>query len=131
MEENKDRRFCYTYSAKERVELKRIREKYSEKTEDKMEQVRRLDAQTTKKARTASIFLGIVGVLIMGGGMSLVMTDLGASLAIAYSLPVGIAVGVFGMALAALSYPVYTHIVKKEREKIAPVIIRLTDELMG
>lgn len=34
------------------------------------------------------------------------------------------------MILVCCAYPVYTHTLLKEREKIAPEIIRLTDELM-
>lgn len=44
--------------------------------------------------------------------------------------PVGIAVGVVGIVLVCLAYPLYNRIAKKERARIAPEIIRLSDELM-
>ena len=74
--------FNYTYSAKEQEEIKEIRKKYAaaEETEDKMAQLRRLDASVYSKASTAAIAVGIVGALILGIGMSLVMTDIGAVL---------------------------------------------------
>ena len=74
--------FNYTYSAKEQEEIKEIRKKYAaaEETEDKMAQLRRLDARVYSKASTAAIAVGIVGALILGIGMSLVMTDIGAVL---------------------------------------------------
>lgn len=129
--ENKET-FRYTYSAREQEEIKAIRQKYAakEETEDKMTQLRRLDGAVTRKATTASLILGIIGALIMGSGMSLIMTDIGKALGTSLALGLGIGVGIFGIVLVSLAYPVYNRIVRKEREKIAPEIIRLTDELM-
>ena len=126
--------FKFTYSAKEQEEIKAIRKKYSEpeKTEDKMEELRRLDASVTQKATVISLVLGIVGTLIMGIGMSLAMTDIGEiiGLASSVSMLIGIPIGTVGIVLVSLAYPTYNRIVKKERKRIAPEIIRLTDELM-
>ena len=131
--ENKET-FEFTYSAKEQEEIKAIRKKYSEpeKTEDKMEELRRLDASVTQKATVISLVLGIVGTLIMGIGMSLAMTDIGEiiGLASSVSMLIGIPIGTVGIVLVSLAYPTYNRIVKKERKRIAPEIIRLTDELM-
>ncbi len=131
--ENKET-FEFTYSAKEQEEIKAIRKKYSEpeKTVDKMEELRRLDASVTQKATVISLVLGIVGTLIMGIGMSLAMTDIGEiiGLASSVSMLIGIPVGTVGIVLVSLAYPTYNRIVKKERKRIAPEIIRLTDELM-
>ena len=124
--------FNYTYSAKEQEEIKAIRKKYaaSEETEDKMTQLRRLDASVYSKASTAALAVGIVGALIMGIGMSLVMTDIGAVLGTVLAMIIGISIGVIGIVLVCLAYPIYNRTLKKEREKIAPEILRLTDELM-
>ena len=126
--------FNYTYSAKEQEEIRNIRKKYEtpEKTEDKMEQLRRLDAAVTQKATVVSLVFGVIGALILGTGMSLAMTDIGELLGLqgATAMLVGILIGIIGIVLVCVAYPVYNRIVKKEREKIAPEIIRLTDELM-
>lgn len=126
--------FEYTYCAKEREEIKAIRQKYAaqEQPEDKLAAIRRLDAQVTEKATAVSLVLGILGALIMGSGMSLTMTDIGELLGLNATLAmlVGIGVGVAGMVMAGVAYPVYNRIVKKQREKIAPQILRLTDELL-
>ncbi len=116
--------FSYTYSAKQQEEIRRIREKYVPKQADKMEQLRCLDASVTRKGTIASLVVGIIGVLVMGFGMSccMVWTDT--------LLVVGIVFGVIGIVAVSVAYPLYDHITKKEREKIAPEIIRLTDELM-
>ena len=124
--------FNYTYSAKEQEEIKAIRKKYaaSEESEDKMTQLRRLDASVYSKASAAALAVGIVGALIMGIGMSLVMTDIGAVLGTVLAMIIGISIGVVGIVLVCLAYPIYNRTLKKEREKIAPEILRLTDELM-
>ena len=130
--ENKEM-FHYTYSAKEQEEIKAIRKKYAvAEEEDKMAQLRRLDAGVTQKAQVVSLVFGIIGALVLGTGMSLAMTDLGEILG-AYAdwaMLLGILVGIVGIVLVCVAYPVYNRIVRKEREKIAPEILRLTDELM-
>ena len=131
--ENKET-FNYTYSAKEQEEIKAIRKKYitEEKNEDKMTQLRRLDATVTQKAQAVSLVFGIIGALLLGLGMSLAMTNLGEILG-SYkemAMLLGIIIGIIGIVLVCVAYPIYNRIVKKEREKIAPEIIRLTDELI-
>ena len=127
-------KFEYTYSAKEQAELKRIREKYTPttETEDKMERLRRLDASVTNTAMAVAIAFGVVGTLILGFGMSLIMTKLYEFLGLSgnMAMAVGIVVGIAGGILASLAYPIYNAIVKAKRKKLAPEIIRLTDELM-
>lgn len=118
-----------TYSADEQDEIKNIREKYLPKEENKMERLRALDNSAGKKATMVSIIIGVLGTLIMGLGMSLLMSDFGDLLGDA-ALPVGVALGAVGIAVLAVAYPLYNRILRKEREKIAPEIIRLSDELM-
>ena len=134
MEEKRNGGFQYTYSAKQQAEIKAIRQKYASEPveEDKMERLRRLDSGVTAKASAYSLIAGILGALIMGFGMSLVMTDLGASMGLGAmaSTVTGIAVGVLGCVPMCLAYPIYNRVTRKEREKIAPEVLRLTDELM-
>ena len=121
--------FNFTYSAAQQQEVENIRKKYLPKEEDKMEQLRKLHAIPTQKAQAASLAVGIIGALIMGTGMSLVMTDIGAALG-SLAMVIGILVGIVGMVLVALAYPLYNRVLKKQREKIAPEILRLSDELL-
>jgi len=126
--------FSYTYSAKEQEELKKIREKYTAptKVEDKMTRLRRLDASVTNTAQAVALAFGVIGALILGFGMSLCMTELGSFLLASRStvMVIGIIIGVVGGILASLAYPIYNAIVKAKRKKLAPEILRLTDELM-
>jgi len=126
--ENKEG-FHFTYSAAQQQEVEDIRKKYLPKEEDKMGQLRKLHAIPTQKAQAASLAVGIIGALIMGTGMSLAMTDIGAVLG-SLAMVLGIAVGLVGMVLVALAYPLYNRVLKKQREKIAPEILRLSDELL-
>lgn len=135
MDNNQEKNgFSYTYSAKEQAELKKIREKYTPNAggEDKLAKVRKLDASVTQTAQAFAIGFGVIGTLILGFGMSLIMTDLGDILG-AYkdmAMVIGIAVGIVGGIIASLAYPIYNAIVKARRKKLAPEIIRLADELM-
>lgn len=115
--------FEFTYSAPEQEEIRRIREKYIPKQESKMDQLRKLDAGVDRKATCISILTGVLGTLVMGAGMSMCMvwTDL-------LMIP-GIAVGLVGMVGVSLAFPLYQRITAKERERIAPEILRLTEEL--
>ncbi len=126
--------FSYTYSAREQAELRRIREKYvlPNEAEDKMARLRRLDASVTQTAQTVALILGVIGTLILGLGMSLIMTDLAEILGSHkdMAMVIGVIVGVIGGILASLAYPVYHLIIKHKRKKLAPEIIRLSDELM-
>lgn len=132
MDNNENNGFKFTYSAREQAELKKIREKYEHREEDKMERLLRLDRGVAKKAQAVSLIFGIVGALIMGFGMSLAMTELADMLGLSQgmAMSIGIVVGVVGGVLVALAYPIYNLIVKRERKRIAPEIIRLTDELL-
>ena len=131
--ENKDT-FNYTYSAKEQEEIKAIRNKYvaPQQTADKMAQRRRRDASVSQKATMGALIFGGIGTLILGTGMSLAMTELGEAIGLGggMAMLIGVLIGIVGIVLVCVAYPIYNRILKKERERIAPEIIRLTDELM-
>lgn len=127
--EIKTETFHYTYSARQQEEIRNIRKKYAAPQEDKMEQLRRLDRCASQKAQSWAIALGVTGTLVLGTGMSLAMTEL-AALPRETAMLVGIPVGLLGIVLVALALPVYNRILKKERQRIAPEILRLTDELL-
>lgn len=125
----KNHSFEYTYSAQRQQEVEEIRKAYLPKEEDKMEQLRQLHSIPTQKAQSASIAVGVIGALILGTGMSLCMTDLAAALG-RLAMIIGITVGLVGIVLVALAYPVYNRVLKKQRKIIAPEILHLSDELL-
>lgn len=122
--ENQNDAFEFRYSAKQQEEIQKIREKYVPQREDKMEQLRRLDASVTRKGSTTALVVGVISALILGVGMCCCMVWGGGLF-----IP-GIVIGVVGIAGVAVAYPLYDRITKKERERIAPEILRLTDELL-
>ncbi len=119
--------FTYTYSAKEQEEIRKIRDKYAPPAteESPMEQLRRLDESATKGAAVVSIAVGIASALLLGVGMCCTMLA-GWE---AFFVP-GIVVGVIGIAGVVAAYPLYLRMAKRKREKLAPEIMRLSDELM-
>ena len=125
--EEKNETFAYTYSAKEQEEIKSIRDKYASPTKEEttMEQLRRLDASATKGATIVSLIVGIISALLLGVGMCCTLVP-GWE---AYFIP-GIAVGVVGIIGVIAAYPIYTNMVKRKRAKLAPEIMRLSEELL-
>ena len=107
----------------------KIRTQYTEKQHTELDELRALDRKVKAPATTFAYGFGTISALVMGSGMSLIMTDFGAVLG-KTAFPVGIVAGVIGLVLVALAYPVYNRELKKQREKAAPEILRLTDALM-
>ena len=98
--------FEYTYSAQRQQEIAEIRKAYLPKEDDKMEQLLRLHAMPTQKAQTVSLSSGIIGALLLGTGMSLCMTDLGAALG-SLAMVLGILIGLIGIVMIIAAYPIF------------------------
>lgn len=122
---NENETFDYIYSAKQQEEIKNIRKKYLIEQENKIQQLKKLDQSASTPGIISSLFIGISGTLMLGTGMSCTMlwTD-----TLFFQ---GIFIGCIGIILIALAYPVYSYLTKKQRRKIAPKIIQLTDELLN
>lgn len=116
--------FEYHYCPKDQEEVQQIRQKYLPREETPLEQLRRLDQRVTQKATALSLAAGILGTLILGVGMCccLVWAD-------ALFVP-GIVIGLVGIAILACAYPLYCRTLRRERQRIAPEIFRLSDELL-
>lgn len=125
MENKTEQVFTYTYCAQEQAELKKFREKYAPRDpmENKMEQLRAMDRKVESIGRARALTLGIMGTLMLGIGMccTMVWKDI--------AFVPGIVVGVIGIAVLSTAYPVYRSVTRKEREKIAPEMMRLIEEL--
>lgn len=121
--EHREDTFQYTYSAKQQEEVQRIRKKYLPRQEDKMEQLRQLDRSSTRKGTVVSVIVGVAGCLLMGIGMCCTMVWMG------WLFVPGIVLGLLGIAVMAAAYPLYNSITRQERERLAPQILKLTEEL--
>lgn len=116
--------FEYSYSSKRQEEIEKIRNKYIEQEENKLEQLRKLDQEVERPGTMASIIVGVIGTLIMGTGISICIV--GAKV----FLPLGIIIGFAGMAVFGTAYPIYKNITKKQKEKLGPQILALSEELL-
>lgn len=122
-----DNNFEYSYSAESHREVEEIRRKYitdeNDSYESKLSQLKDLDRSASRKGMIVSIAIGIVSTLLLGLGMSCIMVW-NDSLFI-----LGIVLGVLGLIGICAAYPLCQHITKKERKRIAPMILKLSDEL--
>ena len=120
MEEKKES-FHYTYSAKQQEEIQSIRKKYLPQ-EDDIERVRPLGRRATTKGAEGSVIVGFISCLLLGIGMCCTMVWM------QWFVP-GVVIGVIGIVGIAAAYPLYTRITRRERERLAPQILKLTEEL--
>ena len=109
----------------------KIRTKYVEKQPSELDALRELDAKVKRPANVFAYVFGIISAIIMGAGMSLVMTDIGATLNIANTMTKGIVIGVIGMAMALINYPIYSGILNSRKKKYAPEILEMSDKIMN
>lgn len=93
--------------------------------------LRELDAEVKRPANVFGYVFGSIGAIVMGAGMSLVMTNLGAQLGIGNSMPLGIAVGIVGMLMAVATFPIYKSILSSRRKKYSDRILSLSEKIIG
>ena len=123
---NKENAFVYSYSAQSNKEIERIRSKYLPKEESKLDKLIRLDKQTEKKGQAVSIALGVLGSLFLGVGMCCAMVwNVGM-----FMMIIGIVIGMLGIGMLGMAYPIYKKLTAIERTKIAEQIIALSNELL-
>lgn len=113
--------------------VQKIRTQYMEKDSSKknLDMLRELDAEVKRPANIFGYVFGCISAIIMGAGMSLVMTDIGQQLGISNTMPLGIVIGVVGMLMAAATYPIYKNILASRKEKYADRILELSDKIMN
>ena len=109
--------------------VEKIRSQYTEKEHTDLDALKALDAKVKKPANVFGYTYGTIGTIVMGAGMSLVMTDIGALLGMAETLVPGIAVGLVGMAMALSTYPIYNKILNSRKKKYAAQILELSDRI--
>ena len=109
----------------------RIRNRYVEKQPTQLDALRELDAKVKRPAAVFAYVFGSISAIIMGVGMSLVMTDIGATLALGNPMIPGIVIGVAGMLLALINYPMYKGILNGRKKKYSAEILQLSDKSMN
>lgn len=109
--------------------VQQLRTQYTEQSPTPLDAVKALDKRVKAPATGFAWSFGTLAALVLGSGMSLVMTDVGAVLHLAHPMIPGIAVGVVGLVMALLTYPIYRAILAARRRKYAGQILALTEEL--
>lgn len=112
--------------------VQKIRTQYMEKdsAQKELDLLRELDAEVKRPANVFGYVFGSIGAIIMGTGMSLVMTDIGAKLGITNTMPAGIVIGIIGMLMAIINYPIYKAILSSRKDKYAERILALSEKIM-
>ena len=111
--------------------VQQIRTQYTEKTHTKLDELKALDSKVKKPAAVFAYVFGAISAIVMGTGMSLVMTDIGTQLGMTETMAPGIIIGVIGLALSLVNYPLYKKLLASRRKKYADQIISLSDQLMN
>lgn len=111
--------------------VQKIRTQYTEKENTELDALRELDRKVKRPANVFSYVFGSISAIIMGAGMSLVMTDIGVTIGIENPMTPGIVIGVIGMVLVIVNYPVHKNILASRRKKYATDIIALSDKIMS
>ena len=109
----------------------KIRTQYMEKTPSELDALRELDSKVKRPANVFAYTFGSISAIIMGSGMSLVMTDIGATIGITSALVLGIAIGVVGLGMTLLTYPMYKGILNSRKKKYGAEILSLSDKIMN
>ena len=109
--------------------VEKIRSQYTEAENTELDALKALDAKVKKPANVFGYTYGIIGAIVMGAGMSLVMTDIGAKIGMTATMVPGIAVGAMGLAMCCTTYPVYKKILISRKKKYAGKIMELSDRI--
>jgi hypothetical protein len=110
--------------------VEKIRSQYTEQEHTELDELKALDAKVKKPANVFAYTYGSISAIIMGAGMSLVMTDIGAVIGLESAMVPGIAIGVVGLGLALSTYPIYKNMLNARKKKFASRIMALSDKIM-
>ena len=111
--------------------VQKIRTQYTEVKHSELDELKALDSKVKKPANVFAYTYGSVSAIVMGAGMSLVMTDIGTMIGMASAMVPGIAIGLVGMGMALSTYPIYKNMLQQRRARYAPQILALSDRIMG
>ena len=118
---NKDQQFI----------VRKIRTEYVEKEATELDELRKLDAKVKRPVNIFAYIFGSIGAIIMGAGMSLVMTEIGSMIGVEETMVPGIVIGVVGMVMALVNYPIYKRILARRKKKYGAEILALSDKIMN
>lgn len=110
--------------------VEKIRSQYTQQEHTELDALKALDAKVKKPANVFGYTYGSISAIIMGAGMSLVMTDIGAMIGLTATMVPGVVIGVAGMGMALTTYPIYKKILTSRKKKYASKIMELSERVM-
>ena len=113
------------------VLAQQIRDQYVEKKPTELDELKKLDAEVKRPANAFAYAFGSLSAIIMGSGMSLVMTDIGSKIGMEETMIPGIVVGVVGMVMALANYPIHKNILENRKKEYAGRILELSDKILN
>lgn len=109
--------------------VQKIRSQYLERESTELDALRELDAKVKRPANIFAYVFGSLGAIVMGSGMSLAMTDIGANIGIGEPMLPGILIGIVGIAMAVVNYPIYKAFLDSRKKKYAGEILKLSESI--
>lgn len=110
--------------------VEKIRTQYTENGNTKFDKLKALDGKVKRPVNVFAYIFGSIGAIIMGSGMSLIMTDIGTQIGMENTMVSGVVIGVIGMVMAIMNYPIHKHLLNSRRKKYADQIMQLSDEII-
>lgn len=110
--------------------VQKIRTQYTEKEHTQLDKLKELDKKVKRPANIFGYTFGSISAVIMGSGMSLVMTEIGSIIGMENAMIPGIVIGVIGLIMAIINYPIYKKILNSRSKKYADEIVKLSDDIM-
>ena len=111
--------------------VQKIRTEYTEKEHTQLDELKALDTKVKRPANVFAYIFGSIGAVIMGSGMSLVMTDIGSMIGVNYAMVPGIVIGIAGLVITIMNYPIYKRVLASRRKKYADQIMKISEAIMG
>ena len=111
--------------------VEKIRTQYTEKEHTSLDELKALDAKVKRPANVFAYIFGSIGAVIMGSGMSLVMTDIGSMIGVNDAMVPGIVIGIAGLVITIINYPIYKRVLASRRKKYADQIMKISEAIMG
>lgn len=111
--------------------VQKIRTQYTEKEHSQVDALKKLDAKVKRPVNVFAYIFGGIGAIIMGSGMSLVMSDIGNVLGMTSSMLPGVIIGIIGIAMLLANYPIYKGLLSSRKKKYAGQVLALSNKIMG
>ncbi len=109
----------------ENKKVEAIKAQYIPTEKTKLDDLKALDKKVKRPAHIFAYTFGGAGTLVLGAGMCLAMGIIGSS------IPLGIGVGLVGIAMVSVNYFIHKKILKSRKNKYVQQIIELSNELLN